>query len=175
MEDAALPPPPPPPPPPPRLPSDDDDNAADQLDDIAWHRWGRRFRRTPSTPVPTHSWAIARYCRPRIPLSITTRHMVKAVSALHILLLASIQEATVKGKWPMGRNGWPKWIRYSVGVLDGLQVFFNTGLLGAIITTIFSSLIWPRWICALACTMSWQNISQTQSIYKRAVAIVGEF
>ena len=28
------------------------------------------------------------------------------------------------------------------GVSDGLQVFFNTGLLGAIITTIFSSLIW---------------------------------
>ena len=99
--------------------------------------------------------------------------MVNAVSAL--LLLASIQEATVRGKWPMGRNGRPKWIRYSVGVLDGLQVFFNTGLLGAIITTIFSSLIWPRWICALACTTSWQNIciSQTQSIYKRAVAIVG--
>ena len=70
---------------------------------------------------------------------------------------------------------WPKWIRYSFGVSDGLQVFFNAGLLGAIITTIFSSLIWPRRGFVLACTMSWQNISQTQSIHKRAVAIVGAF
>mmetsp|Transcript_1408 Transcript_1408/g.3064 ORF Transcript_1408/g.3064 Transcript_1408/m.3064 type:complete len:158 (-) Transcript_1408:802-1275(-) len=140
-----------------------------------WHRWARRFRRTPSTPVPTHSWAIARYCRPRIPLSITTRHMVKAVSALLLLVFKRLPRYS-KGEMADGQEWvWPKWIRYSFGVSDGLQVFFNTGLLGAIITTIFSSLIWPRRGFVLACTMSWQNISQTQSIYKRAVAIVGAF
>ena len=75
-------------------------------------------------------------------MSITTRHMVKAVSALLLLVFKRLPRYS-KGEMADGQEWvWPKWIRYSFGVSDGLQVFFNTGLLGAIITTIFSSLIW---------------------------------